>query len=322
MCKLEQQERNIIYYINKKTERFNVDNISRTKAYQTFYQFFPEIKWAFLASIVSRNAGWNMTDLQTPIFINLLSDRIRKQLFSTYERANWLIFSDAYPQLLIYQLSVKERRPLFQLLDYFSVSVFMKKEWLKFWYHNNQDRLLTALIINERNIIQSPVTNHPFYKKHVFLNWPYLIQNLIHFNAVILPGNNGYCYAINVDDFTDTSSRISLGKKLAKALFHPDIYSNIYKFAIKTEHTGSRKDYERNISFINKTPGSPILRAVYPIIQHQDHYRKDWFKKTGTKSKWWDEIEIDLKDNNWNSLCLKRNFLKTFYHIINITQKN
>lgn len=40
------------------------DNISRTVFYDQFYLKHKEIVWGYLASFVSRNAGWNMTDLE------------------------------------------------------------------------------------------------------------------------------------------------------------------------------------------------------------------------------------------------------------------
>ncbi|UOK59911.1 DUF2515 domain-containing protein [Bacillus sp. OVS6] len=56
-----------------------------------------------------------------------------KALFLTYEDANWLIFSDAYPQLMLYEISKQKGHPLFHLLDEFHVSPFMKREWQIFW---------------------------------------------------------------------------------------------------------------------------------------------------------------------------------------------
>lgn len=72
-----------LHYITNKTSVHNRDNITRTNAYFTFYRKFPEIKWAFLASMVSRNAGWNMTDLCMTPFRYLLGKRERERLFMT-----------------------------------------------------------------------------------------------------------------------------------------------------------------------------------------------------------------------------------------------
>ncbi|WP_138417038.1 DUF2515 family protein [Aquibacillus sediminis] len=308
---------NYVDYINRITTQLNYDNISRTKAYQTFYRLFPEIKWAFLASMVSRNAGWNMTDLQTRPFKTILSSRIRKQLFSTYERANWLIFSDAYPQLLIYQLSSQLKQPLFHLLMKLSISRFMVREWIHFWYNQDTDRLMTALIINEQNVIQSPVTKHPFFKRHVFRNWPYVIQDLFQLNTVLFPSRSGYAFGINVHDFGSTSKRITLGKKLAAVLFHDDYYPALYDFAIHTEHTGSRYDYEQYFYPRIKFTGNPTLRIVYPAISHQDKIRKDWYVMRGCKHKWWEPVSMDGSENDWQSFYRKRQAFKGMYHLKN-----
>ncbi len=153
----------IVTQIKRKTRKGNLDNISRTVIYQQFYQNFPEIQWAFLAALVSRNAGWNMTDLKSKWFQNMLSLRIRSQLFAIYERANWLIFEDAYPQLLIYQASRRLQKPLFSLLPQFGVSAFMVQEWQRFWKMGEIERLCTALIINEQQMLQKRLLVHRFF---------------------------------------------------------------------------------------------------------------------------------------------------------------
>ena len=92
-----------------------------------------EIHWSFLASMVSRNAGWNMCDLEGKWFPIFYEKEMRERLFLTYERANWLIFQDAFPQLLLYQYSTKVKQAMFHLLKYFHVSSFMEREWNYFW---------------------------------------------------------------------------------------------------------------------------------------------------------------------------------------------
>jgi len=67
-------EPRIIQAILKATRKGNMDNISRTAQYGKFYFLYPEIKWSFLAHFVSRNAGWNMTDLKSPLFATLLRE--------------------------------------------------------------------------------------------------------------------------------------------------------------------------------------------------------------------------------------------------------
>ncbi|MRH42441.1 DUF2515 domain-containing protein [Aquibacillus halophilus] len=309
-----------ISLVSNYTKNFNVDNISRTKAYQSFFKKNPEIKWAFLASMVSRNAGWNMTELETNVYKEILSNKIRKQLFSTYERANWLIFSDAYPQLLLYQLSKELNRPMFDKLRYLSVSSFMIKEWYHFWSCNDENRLMTALIINEQNIIQTPVTDHPFYKKNVFSRWPYLLQDFFYLNAIIFPSRKGDMFAYYVHDFRDITKRISFGKKLASILFNEKLFDEYLDFALNTEHTGSTIDY---IKYLSKSPreASPILRTNLPIISHQDKIRIDWYLKGGCKQKWWKTYNVDLNDNSWNSFQIKKETIQIFYKLKTLLNK-
>lgn len=57
------EEEKLITRIRLITDKCNLDNISRTNAYLRYYNKNQEIQWAFLASQVSRNAGWNMCDL-------------------------------------------------------------------------------------------------------------------------------------------------------------------------------------------------------------------------------------------------------------------
>jgi len=49
---LNSSEQALLTAIKKTTDKLNIDNISRTQAYATFYHRYPEVKWAFLASMV------------------------------------------------------------------------------------------------------------------------------------------------------------------------------------------------------------------------------------------------------------------------------
>ncbi|KGP93099.1 hypothetical protein N780_12340 [Pontibacillus chungwhensis BH030062] len=268
------------------TEEGNKDNVSRTKCYQDFYMKNKEIHWAFLASMVSRNAGWNMTDLNVHPMKDLLSRDVRQQLFATFERANWLIFSDAYPQLLLYKRSIEKGEPLFRHLSTLNVSRFMIKEWESFWHTNDKERLVKALIINEQNVIEKPVIQHPFFKKRVFHRVPYLSQDFFHLSAVLFPTSTGKLYGASVHDFTNISKRIALGKKLYQLLFHPQFYPFFHQFAVQTEPIGSRTEYEQY--FLLPVAKTPMLRVMYPIIHHRDNIRPDWYLSgRSVKKKWW-----------------------------------
>jgi len=277
-------ETEIIETIRYHTGKNNFDNISRTEAYEQFYYRHPEIRWAFLAAMVSRNAGWNMSDLYGNLFENL-PETFRFHLFLTYERANWLIFRDAYPQLLLYEYSTLFDRPLFHLLSKFQVSRFMRDEWFRYWEHRNGTRLLYALIINEQNVIQNPVIQHPFYQKNVFRSFPYKIQDFFRMNMILFPTSEGKIYGKEIYQFTRTDARIHLGKSLAALLFNPSIHSKIIAFSKRRVHTGSRKDYEELLSF--RTPGiTPPLRKAVPVIYHLPDGGPLWDAKLRIPDRW------------------------------------
>ncbi|GLB57953.1 DUF2515 domain-containing protein [Cytobacillus sp. NCCP-133] len=278
-------EQLFIKHIKKMTAKKNMDNISRTDAYFHFYIKHPEIRWTFLASMVSRNAGWNMCDLEGNCFQKLIGKNLRDMLFFTYERANWLIFQDAYPQLLLYHYSTKMNKPMFHLLKKFNVSSFMEQEWLHFWRAGNEKRLMISLIINEQNVIQQPVMEHPVYKNKVFHTMIFAFQDYFHFSSVIFPTCNGELYGTSVNGFRSVSKRIDLGKRLAEILFDQRFYNAIFKFASNTAHTGSRHDYEQY--FKKKAPRTtPFLRCTYPIITHHIHQFHDWSANKRIKKKW------------------------------------
>ncbi|TGU43045.1 DUF2515 domain-containing protein, partial [Mesorhizobium sp. M00.F.Ca.ET.186.01.1.1] len=86
--------------IRNKTKESNGDNLDRTSAYLAFFRRHPEVHWALLAHLVSRNAGWSMTDLRGELLPRLLAKKVQHDYFSLLERGNRLIFQDTYPQLL------------------------------------------------------------------------------------------------------------------------------------------------------------------------------------------------------------------------------
>lgn len=281
----------LLAHIHHETNIYNIDNITRTSAYEKYYFRHPEIKWAFLAGMVSRNAGWNMTDLEGNWFRKALNSEKRNLLFMTYERANWTIFQDAYPQLLIYEYSKRYKKPLFYLLPHFSVSKFMVEEWEYFWKHQSVERLMTSLIINEQNVIQQPVIKQKIYKQHVFHSTPYKLQDLFHFSTVIFPNLQGKLYGFSVYNFQNLTNRIDLGKRLGWLLFHAGLYQQFEAFAKTVPHTGSRYDYEKYFPEKRRRE-TPLLRMAYPIVSHTlDGKRKDWFHGQNIK-KWVKEKKI------------------------------
>lgn len=304
----------LVTRIKNETDYLNQTNITRTKAYLDFYLRYPEIQWAFLASMVSRNAGWNMTDLKTNTYQKILTKKMADHLFMTYERANWLIFSDAYPQLRIYQYSLKHKTPLFHLLNEFSVSCFMYEEWNRFFETKDHYRLMTALIINEQNVIQKPVIEQPYFRRHVFRKLPFLIQELLHLNGVLFPTLQGDVYGLFIKGFTNIDNRINLGKQLASLLFDPELKESFLTFARTVEPDGTRREYEQ---FLNQEIiGASPLELLYPKVNHQDVYRFDWRMERNVKESWWESVSYQPDTCMKSRFYRKRRRLKQFARVI------
>ncbi|WP_409301327.1 DUF2515 family protein [Peribacillus sp. SCS-155] len=295
------EEKHIIITIKDETAFWNRDNISRTKAYERFFKLHPEIMWAFLAGMVSRNAGWNMCDLEGDWMPKLMGKDFRQRLFLTYERANWLIFQDAYPQLLLYHYSTKFRKTLFHLNKYFSVTNFMVCEWKKFWEARDKQRLLYSLIINEQNLIEEPVLHNNFYKEQVFESLLFRLQDHLHFSTVLFPTKNGDLYGISASRFKNLGDRITLGKKLALILFSPELFPSFCKFAAETEPTGSRYDYERYFPCY-KRRDTPFLRLTYPFVNHPAPSSGQWDLIREIKPEWFSVPECPKNTllNSWH----------------------
>lgn len=309
-------ELKIVQEIKKMTAKKNKDNITRTEAYFQYFTLHPDIRWSFLASMVSRNGGYNMCDLEGEYFSQILEPSFRKQLFSTYERANWLIFHDVYPQLLIYDYSTKMRRPLFHLLKFFQVSNFIQKEWILYWENRNQQRLTTSLIINEQNVIQKPVIEHQIYKKKVFHSVAFQLEDWFHFSSVLFPTCDGEVYGASVNGFRNLGKRINLGKRLANILFHPSLFPAFFEFAEKQVHTGSRYDYEQ---YFTTKPyrKTPFLRTTFPIVTHHIHQKEDWSIKKRIPRSWLHEKvhhRHPILITNW--YMKKQNQIKTLVSLI------
>ncbi|MGV2940871.1 DUF2515 domain-containing protein [Mesobacillus sp. LC4] len=256
------EEKKIIIEIKRKTKQLNGNNITRTKAYLDFYLKHPEIHWAFLAHMVSRNGGWSMTDLKAELLKRLLSKGEKESYFLVLERGNWLIFQDAYPQLLLYEESLKRKEPLFSLLSHLNVSFFMEAIWDHFWKSSNPSLLTIGLIINEQHYIENRIIRDQKYIKEVFNTLEFELQDVLSFNQILFPYNDYGVIKLagqTVNQFESLRERIQLGKRLYAVLFDDELLKKVEEWARLHPHTGSRKDYWPHI-FNDIHEGSPGLK--------------------------------------------------------------
>ncbi|RUT48709.1 DUF2515 domain-containing protein [Paenibacillus anaericanus] len=275
------------------TDRAGISNITRTEAYLACYQAYPELHWAFLAHMVSRNAGWNMTDLQGSRIADTMDEEGKRSAYRFIERSNALIFQDAYPQLLLYMKSRELGSSHFHLLPYFHVSRFMLPFWERFWIDRGSALLAVGLIINEQHYIEKRVIKHPYYQKYVTDKARFHLFSLSGLNHIVFPlledgpaaksDNDGAIEAGNgtaermvtrlagrvVSDFGSLPARIALGKGLYAMLMGlRGVRSGAQNFAAAVPHSGSRADYwpdiftaKREEALTFPVQGSELLEA-------------------------------------------------------------
>jgi hypothetical protein len=316
--------------INRKTEEHNLNNVTRTKAYLDFYLNHPEIQWAFLGHMVSRNGGWNMTDLKGEFLTRLMSKQDRHLFFNFLERGNWLIFQDVYPQFLLYEESLKLNRPLFHLFSFVNISTFMETMWNHFWKNQDSYFLTVALVINEQSYLEKRMIQNSLYQKDVLTKFEFMLQDWLSFNHILFPYQEKDLAGQTLHQFESLNERILLGKRLYTVLFkNKERLKLVVKWAKSHPHTGSRKDYWPDIfNNINEgIPGfayqlrlkscqlkkggrkifSPNLENAWKNVSQMNAEKGDWFDNYGVLDYLTDDDEtIDGEIKNEYCKTLER----------------
>lgn len=260
--------------------------------------------WAFLGHMVSRNGGWNMTDLKGGLLPRLLTKKECQSFFTFLERGNWLIFQDVFPQFLLYEESIKREKNLFYLLPHFHVSLFMEIIWNHFLEDYDSYTLTIALIINEQSYLELRVIDNPVFKKSIFNTLEFKLQDLLSMNQILFPyleNDKVKLIGETLHHFESLHRRILLGKRLYSILFADSKRLNkIEQWAYLTPHSGSRKDYwphifhdidegvpgrllKRRLKSCQLLPGSlrfysPKLEFVWKDCVHEEAEIKEWYE--------------------------------------------
>jgi hypothetical protein len=327
---ITKSERILLEQIRSKTEEHNFNNVSRTKAYLDFYLRHPKIQWAFLGHMVSRNGGWNMTDLKGEFLTRLMSKNDRYLFFNFLERGNWLIFQDVYPQFLLYEESVKQNKPLFHLCPFGNISTFMETIWNYFWKNHDSYILTIAMVINEQSYLEKRMIQNSHYQKEVLNKFEFMMQDWLSFNHILFPYGRIFLTGQTVHKFESLNERILLGKRLYTVLFNNhERLKQVVEWAKCHPHTGSRKDYWPHIfNNINEgIPGfayqlrlkscqlkkggrkifSPSLENAWENVSQIEAEKGDWFKDLGVVDYLTEEDEtIDGEIKNEYCKTLER----------------
>ncbi|UVI27726.1 DUF2515 domain-containing protein [Paenibacillus spongiae] len=312
LSELPEKDELLIRHIQDRTRQFNVNNITRTMAYEEYYRRHPEIEWAFLGHMVSRNGGWNMTDLRGEPHSRLLSAAEQNRFFQFLERGNWLIFQDAYPQFLLYEESLRREKSLFHLLPFFHVSAFMEVMWNHFWTSGDRYLLTIALVINEQSYLEKRMIQNQHYQDTILQTLEFKLHDWLSMNQILFP-----YYTLSEEGVPQTAAtgligetlhrfgslheRILLGKRLYALLFgHPDRLQGILSWAKDHPHTASRKDYwphlfndvndsvpgapyKKRLDDCQLKPGasrfySPALQYAWSNVEHEEAVVGDWLE--------------------------------------------
>ncbi|MGG1517486.1 DUF2515 family protein [Paenibacillus oryzisoli] len=254
----------------------NRNNVTRTQAYWACYRQAPELHWALLAHMVSRNGGWCMTDLRGELLPLLMKRDETEHFFAFLERANALIFQDAYPQLLLYLEGRRRGRSLFHLLPFLNISLWMTPIWEAFWQEQDSALLTIGLIVNEQHYIEQRVVQNSVFQQTVINTSLFKTQGWLQLNQVGFPyGEHDaastavaadvplHVAGLILEKFADVRERIAFGKSLYGILFGiPHVHAGIVRFASSRPHTGSRADYWPQLF-------APIRKAP-PAVKYQE----------------------------------------------------
>lgn len=275
-------EKEMLKEIKRVTLLHNKNNITRTAAYLAYYLRHPDIHWSFLAHIVSRNAGYHMSDLKGDLMNRLFSDQEKELYFTFLESANSAIFADVYPQLLLYEKTSKKENIDSRFFKAFGISRFMPPIWQAYLRTNNSRMLTAALIINEQMMLEHRVLHHAS-SKAILDSLRFRIQEHLGLTKIIFPLNSTSkkLAGMDVQDFGNPFSRILTGKTLYKFLFSSEGMQNtVRKYAQKHPHTGSRADYWDHVFSVNKKGiySPPILNVWPELTVPKPYVRMDWFK--------------------------------------------
>lgn len=243
----------------------NVDNISRTASYLELYAWTraheTEMPWLLMAHLVSRNAGYLMTDLARQIAGPIgqdaaLADAMRT-LFVLLERGNFLIFWDAWHHVLTYLAGELDT------LAAPRTPVFMCEAWRRYDRERAtpsaelERTLVLDLVHNEQNLIERRAVHHPDLAPGLRLLT--MIEASGRERPMVFPWpDDTSAPEIRVGGFAVLDRRIATGARIFDEVLAGRARRDaMFEWAMAHPHTGSREVH-------GGKPG-PSVREVWPV---------------------------------------------------------
>ncbi|HUJ63292.1 MAG TPA: DUF2515 family protein [Kofleriaceae bacterium] len=231
----------------------NRDNVARTASYLELYAWTrahpPELPWLLMAHLVSRNAGYLMTDLARRIASDhprdvAMRDAMRS-LFVLLERGNFLIFWDAWHHVCSYLAGdlaaiAPPRTPRF-MCDAYARG------------HADERALVMDLVHNEQHLIEHRAVHHRDLAPGMLLLD--MIERSGRERALVFPVE---APEIRVGRFADVARRIAAGARIFDEVLADRARRDAcFAWASAHDHTGSREIYGG--------PAGPGVREAWPI---------------------------------------------------------
>ena len=231
----------------------NVDNVARTESYLALYAWTRdhdvELPWLFMAHLVSRNAGYLMTDLARRIAASPdpTMTSAMETLFVLLERANFLIFWDAWHHVGAALAGegatlAPPRTP-----------AFMCAAWSRHLAHPDERTLVLDLVHNEQHLIEHRAIHHP--QLAAGLRLMFLIEASGKDRPLVFPcGPNP---EIRARRFAEVDQRIAVGRRIYDEVLADRARRDaMFAWAMAHPHTGSRG--------VHGGPAGPGVREVWP----------------------------------------------------------
>lgn len=241
-------------WLSETAER-NVDNVARTDSYLALYAWTRvhgrELPWVLMAHLVSRNAGYLMTDLARQLDGKAGADAAlaaaMQNLFGLLERANFVIFEDAWHHVLSHLLG----RPL----EPGRVPRFMIDAWAR--HDPAEERpIVLDLVHNEQHMIEHRAVHHPelVHGRRLFE----IIEMTGREKPLEFPAPDAP--QIKVSGFSQVARRIDAGRKIFdEVVADRDRRDRMFTWAMAHPHTGDRAVH-------GGKPG-PTLRDAWPVAR-------------------------------------------------------
>lgn len=254
-------KQNILDIFRQKTltrrTHIQLNNPKRTDYYFAFWKKHPEVSWALLANLVSRNTGWFMSDIIRASSLAPYGMKIPgfppahyQAFFAFLETGNFLIFRDVFPQLEAYAWAKRypqQSEEFFNLLGEepeFDVDPFMVQHWKEFfskaqlnnwfpnwWQEPDVQRQAFAQIANEQNQLHDRLINDEHHRYLGFFMSSVVSQIFL---ALTSLGMAKLCFPVaksstdtkanyllvyTLNDFKPYENRVNVGRDLYVGLF-------------------------------------------------------------------------------------------------------